>query len=185
MVTRYGNSSNNNLRGTNSADSLSGLDGNDTLLGKNGNDYLSGGNGNDYLDGGNGNDTLLGGAGSDRIFGGAGNDRIDGYATTGTEYDTISGGLGSDTFVLGGSWGVSYQGSGYATITDWNQPTDWLELKGSSSTRSYNGSSYSLGYGNYEGTSATDTLVKYGSDIIAVIQDTTSVSLTADVRWVS
>jgi Ca2+-binding RTX toxin-like protein len=168
------------------SDSISayGNQGNDTLLGHTNNDYLSGGSGNDYLYGWSGNDTLLGGSGNDSLSGGDGNDRLDGYATTGTEYDTLSGGAGYDRFVLGGSWGVSYQGLGYATITDFNGQNDYLEVLGSSSSRSYNGVSYSLGYANWEGSSATDTLLYYGNDVIAVMQDTTDVSWSRDFSWV-
>ncbi|MEH1911183.1 MAG: hypothetical protein V7L05_05820 [Nostoc sp.] len=70
-----------------------------------GNDILYGGSNPTY----SGNDSLYGGSGDDLLYGGAGNDRLDGYSTSGTEYDTLVGGDGSDTFVLGGSWGVSYQ----------------------------------------------------------------------------
>lgn len=163
--------------GKNGNDTLYGNTNNDSLYGGNGNDSLSGYTGNDYLRGDAGNDTLLGGSGNDILSGGSGNDRLDGYATTGTEYDTLTGGSGSDTFVLGGSWGVSYLGSGYATITDWYQPSDWLEVKGSASQ-------YSLGYANWEGGSATDTLIYNGSDVIGVVQDTTNVSISADFRFV-
>ena len=158
--------------------------GNDTIWGNNGNDTLIGGYGNDYLYGWYGNDTLYGGSGNDYLSGGDGTDRLDGYATTGTEYDTLSGGAGSDTFVLGGWWGVSYQGLGYATVTDFNGLYDWLEVRGSSTTHSYNGISYSLGTGNYVGTSATDTVLYYGNDAIAIIQDTTDVQWSRDFRWV-
>lgn len=143
---------------------------------------------NDTLYGEAGNDTLLGMSGNDYLSGGDGDDRLDGYATTGTEYDTLSGGAGYDTFVLGGGWGVSYQGWGFATITDFDGRYDWLELRGDSSTHSYNGISYSLGTGNWAGTSATDTLIYYGAqtpeNVIAVVQDTTDVQWGRDFRWV-
>ena len=81
-------------------------------VGTQGNDWLTGDTTNDTLKGGRGNDTLLGMAGNDKLCGGRGNDILNGYGTSGTEYDTLSGGLGHDTFVLGGSWGVSYLGNG-------------------------------------------------------------------------
>ena len=180
----WGNNGNDTIYGGAGNDTLRGYNGNDDLYGDAGNDRLEGENGNDYLNGGTGNDTLLGGAGNDSLSGGAGNDRLDGYATTGTEYDTLSGGAGYDRFVLGGSWGVSYQGSGYATITDFNGLNDYLEVRGSSSSHSYNGVSYSLGTGNLVGTSATDTLLYYGNDLIAVVQDTTNVQWSRDFQWV-
>jgi Ca2+-binding RTX toxin-like protein len=187
-----------------------GSGGNDKLYGESGNDYLSGNSGNDYLYGGidndkllgdsgndklygeSGNDTLLGGSGNDYLSGGDGFDRLNGYYQLATEsnLDTLTGGGNADTFILGGSWGVSYFGSGvsWATITDWNPSDDWIELVGSSSSHSYNGVSYSLGtsvgMGNFAGTSATDTLIYYGNDLIAVVQDTTDVQWSRDFKWV-
>lgn len=173
-------------------DYLYGDDGNDTLgdsyHGEPGDDYLNGGSGNDTLYAGTGNDTLLGMSGNDSLSGGDGSDRLDGYATTGTEYDTLTGGSGGDYFILGGGWGVSYQGYGYATITDFDGAYDWIEVAGDASTRSYNGSYYSLGTGNWEGSSATDTLIYYGSqtpeNVIAVVQDTTDVNFARDFKFV-
>ncbi|QYO62808.1 calcium-binding protein [Leptolyngbya sp. 7M] len=172
----YGHDGNDSLYGWTGNDYLSGSSGNDYLSGSSGNDYLSGSSGNDYLSGGSGNDSLLGGSGNDSLVGGSGNDRLDGYATTGVEYDTLDGGTGSDTFVLGGSWGVSYQGRGYATIKSWDT-SDWIEVRGSRSQ-------YSLRSGNWGGSSATDTGIYYGSDLVGVVQDTTNVSMSRDFRFV-
>jgi Ca2+-binding RTX toxin-like protein len=173
-TTGIGNSFNNSLFGNADDNILSGLAGNDTLYGDAGNDALYGDTGNDALYGDAGNDTLLGGSGNDLLVGGDGNDRLDGYATTGTEYDTLSGGTGSDTFILGGSWGVSYQGDGYAAITDWNS-ADVIELRGSSSQYFL----YSANFG--VGGSANDLGIYYignGSlDAVAVVQDATNVNL--------
>ncbi|NMF63028.1 calcium-binding protein [Brasilonema octagenarum UFV-E1] len=169
-------------------DTVYGGDGNDTILGRTGNDVLYGDNGDDVLFGEADNDKLYGGAGNDILWGGDGDDRLDGYATTGTEYDTLKGEAGSDVFVLGGWWGVSYQGYGYATITDFNGAYDWIEVPGNANTQSYNGISYSLGTGNWEGSSATDTLIYYGAqtpeNVIAVVQDTTDVNFSRDFRFV-
>jgi Ca2+-binding RTX toxin-like protein len=156
--------------------SANGHTGDDRILGHTMNDSISGGSGNDSLSGWSGNDTLLGGSGDDELFGGNGNDRLDGYATSGTEYDDLYGGSGSDTFVLGGSWGVSYRGRGYATIKDWDI-SDWIEVRGSRSQ-------YSLQTGNWKGGSATDTGVYFGTDLIAVVQDTTNVSFSRDFLFV-
>ncbi|HEY9606981.1 MAG TPA: hypothetical protein V6C85_35560, partial [Allocoleopsis sp.] len=97
------------------------------------------------------------------------------------QYDTISGGVdGSfDTFILGGSWGVSYAGFGYATITDWNGLYDTLVLKGSASQYS-------------SSTSSGDTTIYYngpgslpgGGDIVAILDNTTSFSFTSDAVFV-
>ncbi len=175
----WGNSADDLLFGDAGNDYLSGGDGNDYLSGGDGNDYLSGalgddelwgGLGNDYLLGNSGNDTLYGVSGDDKLYGGLGDDYLDGYALSGVEYDILTGGDGADTFVLGGFSGAYYQELGYATITDfsWTQG-DKIQLGGDASQ-------YSLAYGDWEGTSATDTLVYYGSDVVGVVQDTTSPS---------
>jgi Ca2+-binding RTX toxin-like protein len=187
----YGNDGNDKLWGHTNNDTLYGGNGNDYVYGEAGNDYVYGdaGNdrlygdaGNDSLYGGTGNDSLYGGTGNDYLYGGDGVDRLDGYATTGTQYDYLSGGSSTDYFVLSGSWGVSYQGSGHATITDWNHQ-DWLEVKGSSGSRSYNGVQYSFSQDNWGGTAAKDTGLYYGEDLICVLQDTTAANFN-DVRWV-
>ena len=135
-----------------------------------------GGTGRDTLIGGSGNDSLVGGSGNDSLSGGTGNDILNGYSS-GTEYDTLAGGTGYDTFVLGSSTSVYYQGSGYAVITDWNYQYDYIQAKGSSSQ-------YSLRQENWAGTSALDTAIYYGSDLIGVVQDSTNVQFTRDFLFV-
>ncbi|HEY9605288.1 MAG TPA: calcium-binding protein, partial [Allocoleopsis sp.] len=123
---------------------------NNAITGNAGNNSLSGGAGNDTLTGGDGNDTLVGGTGNDSLSGGNGVDYLNGYSTSltgGTEYDTLVGGAGTDYFILGGSWGVSYQGSAYATIADWNPAQDLIEVRGSASQ-------YSLVTGNFSAGSS-------------------------------
>jgi hypothetical protein len=123
-------------------------------------------------------DVLYGTSESDYIVGWDGDDYIDaGFATDGTEYDTLIGGAGSDTFVLGGSWGVSYQGAGYATIADWDPSADFIQTLGDSSQ-------YSFGYSDWSGGSAMDTEIYYGSDLIAVVQDSTDVDFARDFIFV-
>ena len=147
-------------------------------VGTQGNDWLTGDTTNDTLKGGRGNDTLLGMAGNDKLCGGRGNDILNGYGTSGTEYDTLSGGLGHDTFVLGGSWGVSYLENGYATIRDWNPLTDCIEVQGSASQ-------YSLDYSqNWGGTYAVDTTIYYGTDVIGVVLDTTNLTIADNFTFV-
>ncbi len=163
-------------------DTLYGYAGNDSMYGGNQDDSLYGGDGNDVLYGGlnstySGNDSRYGGVGDDYLAGWAGNDRLDGYGTFGTEYDTLSGGTESDTFVLGGWWGTSYQGAGYATITDWEGQYDYIETVGSSSQ-------YSLSFSNWSGTSALDTEINFGGELIAIVQDTTNVDIGRDFRFV-
>lgn len=165
-----GYSGNDYIYGNYYNDTLLGMEGNDSLLGYYGDDYLNGWSGNDYLHGGSGNDEMYGSTGNDTLDGNEGNDLISGYGN-GTEYDTLAGGSGSDTFVLGNIYsGVSYRGSGYALITDWNRSYDYLQVSGSASQ-------YSLRSGNWAGSSTRDMGIYYGNDLIAVLQDTTNVTL--------
>lgn len=159
-------------------DYIYGDEGNDTLKGWYGDDYLSGGTGNDTLQGEAGNDSLNGGFGNDTLFGGEGNDRLNGYGFTvnnDSQFDSLYGGAGADTFVLGDSYsGVFYDetGDGYAVIKDFNYAEgDKIEVKG-------NASQYQLEYTNVAGigTSALDTEIYYlhadGSrDRIAIVED--------------
>jgi Ca2+-binding RTX toxin-like protein len=131
----------------------------------------------DVLNGTSEADYIVGWGGDDYLDGGYGDDRLDGYATSGTEYDTLVGGTGSDTFVLGGSWGVSYQGAGYATIADWDPSADFIETPGDSSQ-------YSFGNADWSGGSATDTQIYYGNELIAVVQDSTDVDFARDFQFV-
>ena len=122
-----GDGGNDNLYGGEGNDTLDGGDGNDNLFGEDADDLLMGGNGDDFLvgdrsdsqsnsigndtlNGDNGNDTLIGGAESDSLNGGAGNDILTGVENRLTTFDfgadtvdTLSGGSGSDTIVLGGT----------------------------------------------------------------------------------
>lgn len=174
----YGTEGNDYYNHLNSNDLFAyGYGGHDEIWGDSGYDYISGGDGYDSLYGWTGNDTLMGMGGDDYLSGGDGNDRLDGYATEGMEYDTLSGGAGYDTFVLGGSWGVSYQGLGYATITDWDWQSDYIETIGDASQ-------YSLGYSDWSGSSALDTEIYFGSELIGIVEDTTDVDFARDFSFV-
>ena len=188
----YGEDGNDSILGYDGNDYINGGNGNDYLYGEAGNDTLDGWYGNDYLSGGAGNDTLLGYYGDDKLYGGAGSDKLngeagkdylDGYGGTVGEYDTLSGGNEGatltynegDTFVLGTASGVSYLGAGYATITDfkWNEG-DKIQVKGS-----YADYTLDKSY-NFSGTTALDTAIYKGNDLIAVVQDTTNVYASLD-----
>ena len=112
-----GGEDNDTLAGGNGNDSLFGEDVNDLLMGGDGDDFLHGDRsdlpinaiGQDTLEGNNGNDKLIGGAESDSLNGGAGSDTLIGVENSQIEFDfgadtidTLTGGLGRDTFVLGG-----------------------------------------------------------------------------------
>jgi Ca2+-binding RTX toxin-like protein len=194
----YGYGGNDSLEGSSRSDTLYGGSGDDTLLGsyfpQGGNDYLSGGIGNDILYGGVDDDTLIGGRGNDDLYGIIGNDRLYGGAGNDTltggflmlddpslDCDTLTGGAGADTFILGatdyyyGSFINYYLGDGYATFTDFNRNQgDKIGIAGDANT-----SDYSLDQSqNISGGSALDTLIYYQSDLLAVVQDTIQVSVS-------
>ncbi len=81
-------------------DNLDGGNGNDSLSGLAGDDNLNGGQGNDTLLGGDGNDRLEDSGGSNSIDGGAGNDTFNVWSDVATDNSTLTGGTGSDIFVL-------------------------------------------------------------------------------------
>jgi Ca2+-binding RTX toxin-like protein len=140
--------------------------GDDIINGTSGNDTLTGLGGTDKLYGQNGNDTLYGEAGNDYLNGGAGNDYLDGYAGFNSpDFDTLEGGTGADTFVLGNSrQGMFYLGTGQATIADYNFRDDYIQLSG-------NRNQYRL---TREGN---DTLVQTsGGDTLAVVKNVTDLS---------
>lgn len=176
-------------------DTLIGGQKNDTLYGREGNDSLIGGDhdsvsyngsdlivvglgdpdGNDVLYGGKGSDFLDGGKGSDKLYGDEDNDILVGYGgtikTPSSEIDTLTGGTGADTFVLGDpnrdDLASFYIGAGYAIITDFNWgENDKIQVKGQISDY-WIDQSRNFGVG----TSAWDTAIYQGQDLIAIVQD--------------
>lgn len=152
-----------------------GYGGKDTLLGDAYGDSLNGGSGNDKLLGYGGNDLLIGDLGSDTLNGGAGNDILRGFSWGyNREIDTLIGGQGADTFMLGDATGTFYLGgrtgaASYARIADWNPGEDRIQVRGGSSYRLVKNQ-------NWLGSSAKDTGIYVGNDLIGVIQDSTNVS---------
>jgi len=163
-------------------DLMFGEAGDDELWGDNGNDLLVGGSGADLLRGNQGNDSLHGGNGNDELRGGMGNDTLNGvsnnqvlYGTPPSQYDTLTGGSGADRFVLYAAYLTNpyYLGLGFATLTDFDR------TEGDRIVISDN-SGYSLGTGNWGGSSQDDTGIYYNGDLIGVVQDTTQVHLFLD-----
>jgi len=76
-----------------------GTEGNDRIYGSDVHDHIEGGHGDDFISGRAGGDYITGGSGDDRIFVG--------------ERDTITGGIGRDTFVF-----FQPPSTGNITITD-------------------------------------------------------------------
>lgn len=116
------------LEGTSEDDEIFGVDGDDIALGNGGDDSIFGGNDNDSLSGGDGNDFLTGAdLGLNLGFG---------------EIDSLTGGTGLDTFVLGDSENVYYDDGNdsifssdlgttdYALIADFVDGEDTIQLKG-------------------------------------------------------
>ena len=145
-------------------------DGNDVLVGNSHNNNLSGMRGHDNLVGGAGNDTILGGTGNDTLTGS--NPNV--YNSGSGEDDFLSGSLGEDFFVLGDAYEAYYQGSGYATITDFaGNEGDKIQVFGSASD-------YSL----QEDTSNGGIDILYQGDLIGYVSNTTDVVASDDFIFV-
>lgn len=96
--SRYGDATDDSLRGYDGYDYLYGRGGNDTINGEAGGDYLYGDAGSDSLNGGTGSDSLYGGIGNDKLYGDADQDTL--YGEDG--HDLLSGGQGND-YLTGGA----------------------------------------------------------------------------------
>jgi hypothetical protein len=198
-------SSDDYLSGEQGDDKLFGRIGYDTLLGGDGNDQLFGGGAGDILQGGSGDDQLFGGivAGdlsfnpfpdeSDNLVGGSGNDYLDGdvgndyllgtdsIARGAGELDILTGGGGSDTFVIGDKLSAYYTQGGasqdFALILDFSvAQSDRLRLYG-------NASQYVLGYDSVENSTALGYLGSGSFELVAVFsgQNLSTTSLTSSV----
>ncbi len=133
-----GDAGNDTLSGGVGDDLLSGSQGNDILSGDDGFDTLSGGDQNDQLSGDAGDDLLSGDNGSDSLFGGDGDDLLMGAngSSASAEIDTLTGGAGTDVFMVGDetlSYYTKFGKSDYALITDFDTAEDVIGLQGSES----------------------------------------------------
>ena len=203
--TLEGGLGNDTLWGESGSDTLIGGDGDDQLIGGSDEDLLEGGAGNDTLWGESDNDTLIGGDGDDELIGGdsflrksgsgflgevleggAGNDYLNGFGGGAEEVDSLTGGAGFDTFVIGDATGVYYQSGGsndtedlsFAIISDFLRGEDFIQASGSSSNYELDSSADLLGSGSQ------DTGIYLGDDLIAVVQDTTDVDFDRDFIFV-
>ena len=110
------------FEGTSRRDVLAGTKSNDTIKASGNNDITSGLQGNDALFGGTGRDTLYGGAGEDTLTG----VNTESVSPGKGEIDILTGGGGSDKFVLGDANKAYYkdfpdsQVDDYAIIKDFN-----------------------------------------------------------------
>ncbi|MCU0546688.1 MAG: hypothetical protein MUE44_31755 [Oscillatoriaceae cyanobacterium Prado104] len=103
----------------------------------------------DVLTGNIQSNVLVGGDGSDTLTGLRGDDTLIGVnpssATPGSnETDVLIGGRGRDVFVLGDTDNIFYTGAGFATIQDFRQGIDRIQLSGSLSDYNIVGNSIQL-----------------------------------------
>ena len=164
---------NHNIFGSIGHDTFDGGDGNDHINGWKGHDTLIGGDGDDTItgDGGShyaGNDILFGNAGNDVLRGRDGNDQIDG----GEGDDQIDGGTGPDTIITGSGLDqiLLRIGDGGNVLSDADIITDFTD--GSDTFGLTNGLSFgdltrTQGSGDY----ANDTIIKYGSEYLAILRN--------------
>lgn len=205
----FGLAGDDELLGGEGKDQLLGGNGDDFLLGQQDNDNLYGQQGNDSLYGGQGDDLLYGYTGNDTLVGGSGNDLINGAGVAypdptssqsfgAGEIDTLTGGLGQDTFQLWGGSGrsginVDYASKligDYALITDFDKSEDIIELTNVTGSGSSPVSvSYILGASPDGLPTSTGLYVDQPDtqpdDLIAIVQSVTPEPLSLDGGYFS
>ena len=163
----YGSIGNDAFDGGAGDDIINGREGHDTLIGGEGNDWISGDGGSGYA----GNDILYGNAGNDDLRGRDGNDILDG----GTGKDIITTGSGLDTIYLRiGDGGNAL--SEADIITDF---TDGSDTFGLTNGLSFGDLTITQGSGDY----ANDTIIKYGSEYLAILQNIDDFSLLTEADF--
>jgi Ca2+-binding RTX toxin-like protein len=210
----YGGNGNDRLTSGNSFNTsyLYGGNGNDDLSVDRGRDNLYGGDGDDSLRAGQGDSSLYGGSGNDiltasgdggkKLYGGLGNDIINfgGFGGTATgheldsnlpEYDIITGGGVGKQYVLGQT---NYQGSGQDRSFYINDgANDYVRIigfDGSSQTSKIVLADYGVAnHSNYQTAAIGNDLGIYytgnnSSDLIAVLENNNTFSLSSDVTWI-
>ncbi|NEP51693.1 MAG: hypothetical protein F6K65_24015 [Moorea sp. SIO3C2] len=124
--------------------------------------------------GGDGDDILNGGKGDDSLYGGEGNDTLNATDPTSAGANTqdfLQGGAGADRFVLGDVNQAYYTAAGWhdcVLIEDFNTAEgDVIQLHGS--------------IGDYQTQQDNgDTKLLYQNDIVALLENTTSVDFTSN-----
>jgi Ca2+-binding RTX toxin-like protein len=119
----------------------------------------------------NGDFKIIGGSGNDTIYGGVGDDTLDG----GTGKDIITTGSGLDTIYLRIGDG-GYALSDADTITDF---TDGSDNFGLTNGLSFGDLTITQGSGDY----ANDTIIKYGSEYLAILQNIDDFSLLTEADF--
>jgi len=146
------------------------------IVGTGANDNITTGDGNDFLYGGEGNDTLIGGDGNDIIIGVNPNGVNPGRG----EVDILTGGAGSDRFILGDTSWIGYDdgntattgNNDYAQIIGFNSLEDKVQLKGAASD-------YLLVVSDGSANLLIDKPGVEPDELIAVFQNITGLSLNA------
>ena len=148
----------------------------ENAIGSNFNDRITGNEYSNTIYGLNGADEIFARGGSDFVYGGVGDDVIHGsfYGDPYNSVDTLTGGRGSDYFVLGDSSGLFYTNSlldDFANITDFDFLEDKLRLKGSTSyLTSITSSNNISGLGIFKDNNSSGN-VDSNDDLIAIISN--------------
>ena len=142
-----------------------GGNGDEILTGRSGNDTIDGGDGNDHINGYSGHDTLKGGDGDDILIGDLGSDTI----TTGSGSDQIILRARDDTLPSG-------ELSEADTITDFTDGIDVLSVTQGDVDIHY--SQLTIAQGS--GSNSNDTIIKYGSEYLAILKNINVDLLFAD-----
>ena len=162
-------------------ENVTGSGGDDVIIGNNTDNTLHGGNGNDELTGKYGFDLLVGEGGDDILRGST----LSPNEVDGDEVDTLYGGPGSDTFVIGDPGGkVYYTGVvRYAAIMDFNQgeegqnDKDLIQLSGAAKDYFFD-ENWPGGVGIfYQAGGPPD-------DLVAVVVGVSSLDIQTDVVFV-
>ena len=174
-----GRSGNDTIDGGDGNDHINGYSGHDTLKGGDGDDIMSGDGGsgyagNDILFGNAGNDWLRGRKGDDELYGGDGDDILIGDLGS----DTITTGSGSDQIILRARDDTLPSGelSEADTITDFTDGIDVLSVTQGDVDIHY--SQLTIAQGS--GSNSNDTIIKYGSEYLAILKNINVDLLFAD-----
>lgn len=188
--TIFGSADDDLIFGGSGNDRIGGGPGNNIIYAGKGNDIAAGADGIDYIDAGSGNDLLLGFSGNDTLLGGSGDDKLVGvdslYPIFGFgkgEIDSLTGGQGRDTFVLGDEGNVYYNDNNpttigtedYALITDFNpNGVDKIQLSGSPTDYFLDASPSGLAFGTAIFFGATNPLPGEPlPELISIVQGVT------------
>lgn len=137
---------------------------------------------------------LTGGAWDDVLVGSSSANYINGFGTASSQlsqFDSLTGGGGADTFILGGKWGISYfeKGDGYAIIKDWN-PGEGDRISALDPSKFGLDGQYLIEKKSVSsiGTGAIDTEIYFRTgngqkERIAIIQDSTNFDLTNTAQF--